>query len=72
MSEVDRLSTSGTYPALPMAGKRRAKEESQDAGSGERRGKDRDAGSRGVGDRVSNPAASVSPRSSNSLIDEYA
>jgi hypothetical protein len=69
MSEVDRLSTSGTYPALPMAGKRRAKEQFEDTGSRERRGDDRDAGAR---DRVSTEADPGQPRSSSSLIDEYA
>ena len=64
MGEVDRLSTSGTYPALPMTGKRRAREESRDAGSGERRADDeRTAGA---------PAAPGPASPSTSLIDEYA
>ena len=37
MAEVDRLSTSGTYPALPMAGKRRSREESRNPVNGARR-----------------------------------
>jgi len=67
MSEVDRLSTSGTYPALPMAGKRRAREETRNAASGERRGDGRPEDERPPGA----PAAGTAG-SSNSLIDEYA
>jgi hypothetical protein len=68
MSEVDRLSTSGTYPALPMAGKRRQRQQdSEAAGSAERRADEREPG----GGDAAEPAPGP-PRSSTSLIDEYA
>lgn len=35
MSEVDRLSTSGTYPALALADRRRARDESRPSPSRE-------------------------------------
>jgi hypothetical protein len=72
MREVDRLSTSGTYPALPMAAKRRAREDSQDAGSGEHRGEGRGSGGRDAGERDPNQAGPGQPRPAASLIDEYA
>ena len=67
MAEVDRLSTSGTYPALPMAGKRRTREDSKNAGSGERR----DVG-RGAEERPTEAPVTGATGSSTSLIDEYA
>ena len=62
MSEVDRLSTSGTYPALPLAQKRRAKDDSPGPGSEERRSEGRETAGKAPGP----------PRSPRSLIDEYA
>jgi hypothetical protein len=65
MSEVDRLSNSGLYPALPMADKRGSKEETPD----------RPPSSAGAARPGSKPAADPlpeAPRSPKSLIDEYA
>ena len=67
MAEVDRLSTSGTYPALPMAGKRRSREESRNPGSGERREE-----GRGGDERPAETPGPAATGASNSLIDEYA
>ncbi len=68
MSEVDRLSTSGTYPALPMAAKRRAREDSPQAEGQEKR---TDGRSGAEGQDAGNPS-SLPPKSPTSLIDEYA
>jgi hypothetical protein len=57
MSEVDRLSNSGLYPALPIADKRPSRDSS--------RGSTRD-------DRQSADKPAASPRAPKSLIDEYA
>ena len=68
MSEVDRLSTSGTYPALPMAAKRRAREDSPNAEGQEKRndgGNPSDAQDPGK-------QSGLPPKSPTSLIDEYA
>ncbi len=68
MSDVDRLSTSGTYPALPMAAKRRAKEDSSHAGGQDRRPEaDGPAQGRETGNELQSP-----PKPPTSLIDEYA
>jgi hypothetical protein len=65
MSEVDRLSNSGLYPALPIADKR----PSRDGSSGPR-------GEKPPPDKPAPPADSGSdpgsPRPPKSLIDEYA
>lgn len=68
MSEVDRLSTSGIYPALPMAAKRRAREDSPHAEGHEKRN---DGGS-GAEGQDAGKAPGLPPKSPNSLIDEYA
>lgn len=64
MSEVDRLSNSGLYPALPIADKRSRKDESgqppHDKQSGE-------SASKAGKTEDSNP-----PRPPKSLIDDYA
>lgn len=64
MSEVDRLSNSGLYPALPIADKRGSKEDP------ERRSRD---GTRTPDKPAANAADPASaPRPPKSLIDEYA
>jgi hypothetical protein len=68
MSEVDRLSTSGTYPALPMAAKRRAREDSPYAEGQERR----DDGRSGAEGQDAGKPSGPPPKSPTSLIDEYA
>jgi hypothetical protein len=65
MSEVDRLSNSGLYPALPMADKRGSKEETPDRpppGGG---------AARPGSTRAEEPVPDA-PRLPKSLIDEYA
>jgi hypothetical protein len=68
MSEVDRLSNSGLYPALPIADKRPSRDGSNAAPHGERQPPDKPA--------PPAPAAhgpeSAGPRPPKSLIDEYA
>ena len=68
MSEVDRLSTSGTYPALPMAAKRRAREDSPHAEGHEKRN---DSQPHADG-QDAGKASGLPPKSPTSLIDEYA
>jgi hypothetical protein len=63
MGEVDRLSNSGLYPALPIADKRPSREGSQ--------------GPPGRGDqdppgKLPPPPGAEQPRPPKSLIDEYA
>ncbi len=58
MSEVDRLSNSGLYPALPIADKRPSRDGSGAAPGGNKPAPDKD------------PAGN--PRPPKSLIDEYA
>jgi hypothetical protein len=71
MSEVDRLSNSGLYPALPIAEKRSRKE-----GSGGQPGADGKSGDCKSGDKHAPPesgAATRDPaRPPKSLIDDYA
>jgi hypothetical protein len=64
MSEVDRLSNSGLYPALPIADKR----SSRDGSGGTPRGK-QPADSSPSREGGSSPG---SPQPPKSLIDEYA
>jgi hypothetical protein len=65
MSEVDRLSNSGLYPALPIADKRGGSKEESDARSrGDPRPKD-DA-------KTDTSETGRYPRPPKSLIDEYA
>ncbi|HWJ33757.1 MAG TPA: hypothetical protein VNR70_00740 [Steroidobacteraceae bacterium] len=65
MSEVDRLSNSGLYPALPIADKQRGKDESPGKPPPDPRANKADP-----------PAATKpdpdSPRPPKSIIDEYA
>lgn len=68
MSEVDRLSTSGTYPALPMADRRRSRDESRDAAGREGRKDDDERKNAKPGARD----GAVGPKPPTSLIDEYA
>ena len=65
MSEVDRLSNSGLYPALPIADKRSSRNGSQTPGRDERQ-----PGKPSADSPAAAPAAS--PRPPKSLIDEYA
>jgi hypothetical protein len=66
MSEVDRLSNSGLYPALPIADKRSSREDSEGRSRPDPR-PDK-SGSKG-GDAAD---AAAQPRPPKSLIDEYA
>jgi hypothetical protein len=63
MSEVDRLSNSGLYPALPMGEQRRK----DDAPQQRRRG----GSTENADPRATNPSTAVA-RPPKSLIDEYA
>jgi hypothetical protein len=65
MSEVDRLSNSGLYPALPIADKRPSRDRSEDA----RRDKQPTDKHPPEAGNSADPAA---PRPPKSLIDEYA
>lgn len=67
MSEVDRLSNSGLYPALPIADKRGRKDESAGQPSAERRTNPPEPKGKGVEVADPNP-----PRPPKSQIDEYA
>jgi hypothetical protein len=67
MSEVDRLSNSGLYPALPIADKRGSKD---DPGRGSR--DDKRAPDKPSAKPVDNPDPAAPPRPPKSLIDEYA
>jgi hypothetical protein len=62
MSEVDRLSNSGLYPALPIADKR----PSRDGSKGPPRDDKQPA------DKTATPEGPTGPRPPKSLIDEYA
>ena len=66
MSEVDRLSNSGLYPALPIADKRPSKDGSDGPPRGDKQPPGKPAPQAGTG------ADSPSPRLPKSLIDEYA
>ena len=68
MSEVDRLSTSGTYPALPMADRRRSRDETRDAAGRDARKDEEER--KNPKPAVRDPAAG--PKPPHSLIDEYA
>ena len=66
MSEVDRLSNSGLYPALPIADRRPSREGSEGPPRGDKQ----------PPDKPTLPAATnpdpATPRPPKSLIDEYA
>lgn len=68
MSEVDRLSTSGTYPALALADRRRSREEPQSSAPG------KDGRGSGHEPAPAPPEAGGASGSSrpDALIDEYA
>ena len=63
MSEVDRLSNSGLFPALPIADRRTSKDEKQ-------RRERSDPGANGQASKSADSPGS--PRPPKSLIDEYA
>jgi hypothetical protein len=67
MSEVDRLSNSGLYPALPIADKRGSKEENEARSRGDRPPKDSAAPK-----PADTSETGRHPRPPKSLIDEYA
>jgi len=68
MSEVDRLSNSGLYPALPIADRRPSRDRSGGPPRGDKQPPDKPASQAGT-----NPDLDpVSPRPPKSLIDEYA
>jgi hypothetical protein len=66
MSEVDRLSNSGLYPALPIADKRPSRGGSQGPPRDDKQPPDKPAPQAGNG------AEPATPRPPKSLIDEYA
>jgi hypothetical protein len=66
MSEVDRLSNSGLYPALPIADRQSGKD------SGDRRPPPRQHKDAAVPGGTENPQSDGSPRPPKSVIDEYA
>ena len=66
MSEVDRLSNSGLYPALPIADKR----PSRDGSGGPPRGDQHPPAK--PAPQAGNDAEAAAPRPPKSLIDEYA
>jgi len=66
MSEVDRLSNSGLYPALPIADKRPSRDGSRGPPRDDQQPHTEPAPQTG------NSTASAPPRPPKSLIDEYA
>jgi len=68
MSEVDRLSNSGLYPALPIADKRSSRDGSATPRRDDKPAADKPAREAGTG----TGADSGAPRPPKSLIDEYA
>jgi hypothetical protein len=68
MSEVDRLSNSGLYPALPIADKRPSRDGSGGPPRGDKQPPDKPAPQAGI----SPDHEPASPRPPKSLIDEYA
>jgi hypothetical protein len=64
MNEVDRLSNSGLYPALPIPDKRPSKDGSDGAPGGDKRARDKP--------KPDAAADSATPRQPKSIIDEYA
>jgi hypothetical protein len=66
MSEVDRLSNSGLYPALPIADKRSPNDDKE-----RRQRSDQDPGT-AAAKSVGTPDSGSAPRPPKSLIDEYA
>jgi len=70
MSEVDRLSNSGLYPALPIADQRGSKEDPGRRSRSGARGPDKP--SVGSADPPDPTDSASPPRPPKSLIDEYA
>ena len=66
MSEVDRLSNSGLYPALPIADKQPSRDGSRGPPRDDKQPPDKPAPQSGNG------TESAAPRPPKSLIDEYA
>ena len=66
MSEVDRLSNSGLYPALPIADKRPSRDGSHGRPRDDKQPPDKPAPQAG------NATESATPRPPKSIIDEYA
>jgi hypothetical protein len=66
MSEVDRLSNSGLYPALPIADKRPSRDGSGGPPRGGKHPPDKPA------PQTAETTDSATPRPPKSLIDEYA
>ncbi len=72
MSEVDRLSNSGLYPALPIAD-RRSRDGSETPPRGDKQPSDKSSGQAGHSQAGPGPGADpAGPRPPKSLIDEYA
>ena len=72
MSEVDRLSTSGTYPALPMADRRRSRNDTRDAAGRDGRKDEDERKNPKLPARDAGRDNAAGPKPPNSLIDEYA
>jgi len=71
MSEVDRLSNSGLYPALPIADKRPSRDRSAAPRRDDKQAPDKPAPDKPA--PQANPGTDpASPRPPKSLIDEYA
>jgi hypothetical protein len=66
MSEVDRLSNSGLYPALPIADKRPSRDGSGSRPRGDRQAPDKPS------PQTAETTDPATPRPPKSLIDEYA
>jgi hypothetical protein len=66
MSEVDRLSNSGLYPALPIADRRSSKDKDKDRRQRSDEGPDKPP------PKATDTHDSSNPRPPKSLIDEYA
>jgi hypothetical protein len=66
MSEVDRLSNSGLFPALPIADRRFSKDEK------ERRQRSDQSPDQPASKSADTPESSGSPRPPKSQVDEYA
>jgi hypothetical protein len=70
MSEVDRLSNSGLYPALPIADKRPSRDGAGDPRGGGTARRLQPSGK--PAPQAGDAADSADPRPPKSLIDEYA
>jgi len=66
MSEVDRLSNSGLFPALPIADRRSSKDDK------ERRQRSDQAPGQPAPESIGTPKSGGAPRPPKSQIDEYA